>query len=96
MEHTTQEDQMTAPVPTKPKPPKPLFLPGYPMPLALTVPQAGYLLGFSSSEIYIMMYKEQLPSIKHGKTRRIALKDVEAWIEARRAQAEVERDRWRQ
>ena len=63
---------------------KPLFEPGAPYPLALTVAQAGYLLGFSDSEIYNMMYREQLPSIKHGKTRRIALRDVEAWIEKAR------------
>lgn len=63
------------------------FEPNQPLPLQLTVPQAAYLLGYSVSYVYTMLYKGELPFIKHGRTRRVALEDVQAWIAAHKQTA---------
>jgi excisionase family DNA binding protein len=59
--------------------------PGQPAKLLLRTKEAAYLLGTSTSEIYRLLQTGTLPSIKVGKRRRIAYKDLLSFIESQRS-----------
>jgi excisionase family DNA binding protein len=51
-------------------------------PLQVEVSEAARLLGFSRSTIYEMLSSGELPSTRHGSSRRIPVAALRAWIEA--------------
>ena len=50
--------------------------------LQVEVTEAARLLGYSRSTIYEMLNSGELPSTRHGTSRRIPLSALRAWIEA--------------
>lgn len=54
-------------------------------PLLMTVTEAAALVGISRARLYELLASGQVPSIKLGRSRRIALADLEAFVAALRA-----------
>jgi excisionase family DNA binding protein len=51
-------------------------------PLQVEVTEAARLLGYSRSTIYEMLNSGELPSTRHGSSRRIPVAALRAWMEA--------------
>ena len=49
-------------------------------PLLVTVPEAARMLALSRSLVYEMIANGELPSVKYGGTRRIAIATIKEWI----------------
>jgi excisionase family DNA binding protein len=56
-------------------------------PLQVEVTEAARLLGYSRSTIYQMLNSRELPSTRHGTSRRIPVAALRAWIEAHTQQS---------
>jgi excisionase family DNA binding protein len=55
--------------------------------IALTLEDARRALSISESGIYNLMKSGDLPSVKFGKSRRILMRDLEAFLERNRVEA---------
>lgn len=51
------------------------------MQMLLTVDEASRLLGIGKTRLYELMRSGDIPSLRVGKSRRIPVREVEAWIE---------------
>jgi len=51
------------------------------LPLLFSVPEAARLLSISRSKLYQMIHRGKIHSIRIGRSRRLALKDLERWIQ---------------
>ena len=51
-------------------------------PLQVDVVEAARLLGYSRATIYEMLSSGELPSTRHGASRRIPVVALRAWVEA--------------
>jgi excisionase family DNA binding protein len=51
-------------------------------PLQVEVTEVARLLGYSRATIYEMLNSGELPSTRHGSSRRIPVSALRAWIEA--------------
>ena len=56
-------------------------------PLQVEVTEAARLLGSSRATIYEMLNSGELPSTRHGTSRRIPVSALRAWIEAHTQQS---------
>ncbi len=56
------------------------------MQLLLTIPEAAERLGLSRSQVYIIMRRGELPSVRIGRSRRVAARDLERFVERLREQ----------
>lgn len=53
------------------------------LPRLLRVEEAAFVAGVSRAQLYAYITDGQLPSIKIGRSRRIPLADLTAWLESR-------------
>jgi excisionase family DNA binding protein len=51
-------------------------------PLQVDVIEAARLLRYSRAKIYLMLSSGELPSTRHGASRRIPVMALRAWVEA--------------
>ena len=51
-------------------------------PLQVDVIEAARLLRYSRAKIYVMLSSGELPSTRHGASRRIPVTALRAWVEA--------------
>ena len=51
-------------------------------PLQVDVIEAARLLRYSRAKIYVMLRSGELPSTRHGASRRIPVMALRAWVEA--------------
>jgi excisionase family DNA binding protein len=56
-------------------------------PLLVTVRGAAKMLALGESTIYEMIASGELPYVPVGRAKRVALRDLEAWVESRKARA---------
>jgi excisionase family DNA binding protein len=56
-------------------------------PLQVEVTEAARLLGYSRATIYEMLSSGELPSTRHGTSRRIPVAALRAWTEAHTQQS---------
>ena len=57
-----------------------------------TVAESAVYLGISRSLLYIYVMNRQIPSIKVGRARRIAVTALDSWIEQRQTEAQSDQD----
>ena len=50
----------------------------------VTIPAAAHLLGVSRSKLYELLGEGELPTVRIGRSRRIAIADLEAFVHGRR------------
>lgn len=56
----------------------------------LTVAEAAQILGIGRSTVYLLVMREQLPSIKLGRSRRVPTRVLDAFIEQQLQEQKVE------
>ena len=56
----------------------------------LTVAEAAQILGLGRSTVYLLVMREQLPSIKLGRSRRVPTRVLDAFIEQQLQEQKVE------
>jgi excisionase family DNA binding protein len=56
-----------------------------PQRLLLTLPEVCIVLSLGRSSVNALVWAGEIPSIRIGRSRRVALGDLESWIEIRKA-----------
>ncbi|HZO71135.1 MAG TPA: helix-turn-helix domain-containing protein [Ktedonobacteraceae bacterium] len=60
---------------------------GVVLPLLLTIPMVAAKLGVSRPTVYDLIYRHGLPSLKLGRSRRVAAASLERWLQEREQSA---------